>query len=404
MSFLTDVWNINTQQFWLRGEQPDRPVRLDPNTGMWNVYRYSDAVRVLGDPATFASDIVRVLPEHMLRARPPTVEGDLMRMDPPDHKKLRSLVGEFFTRQAIADLEPRIAAFTHELLDAIAGSDRMELVADLAYPLSVMVIAELLGLPTSSHRLFKPWIDTMLQTPTGFSVADPSAEQDRMSDSTFEREQWFIDYLSVHVAERRRQPRNDVLTRLVEAEVDGRRLTDNQILGIANLLLIAGHLPSMLMLSSAVLCLDAYPEHLARARADRSLLPAVLEESLRFFSPAASMMRVTNTATELGGVHIPADQVVQVWLAVANRDPLRFPEPDVFDPTRDPNPHLGFGRGSHFCPGAPLARIEGRIALNILLDRCPHLRTDPAEPPELVTLPTITGVRRLPLRLTPSPA
>jgi cytochrome P450 len=401
MSATVDRWGLHESQFWLRGRQAEQPVSFDPATGVWNVYGHPETLEILGDPTTFSSDTSRVVPEDMLPEREELFDGNLVQLDPPGHSRLRKLVSNAFTRKVVADLEPRIAGLTAELLDAVTGRDRMELVADLAYPLPVIVIAELLGVPSDDRHLFKQWVDTMLESSQQFSLLERSEEQERATRVALEQSRHLRDYLAGHAAERRRRPREDLLTRLVEAEVDGERLSDTQVVNFANLLLVAGHITTTMLLGNTVLCLDTYPEQAARVRADRSMLPAAIEESLRFFSPFATLARVTNRAVELGGQHIPVDQLLMVWVAAANRDARQFPDPDVFDPARDPNPHLGFGRGIHFCLGAPLARLEGRIALGILLDRFPALRTDPANPPEFIPSPNMTGVRRLPLLLAP---
>lgn len=399
MTNVADTWGIHPQQFWLRGQRPDKPVSYDPATGMWNVYGYAETVHILGNPATFSSDTLRVLPPGVIRGSEEMREGNIVQMDEPDHKKLRRLVSEAFTPKVVADLEPRVAALTHELLDAAAQRGRMELVADLAYPLPVIVIAELLGVPSSDRHLFKQWVDKMLEYSGQFSLVKQSAEQDRALEIVLENRRYLIDYLEGHAKERLQRPREDLLTKLVHAEVDGERLTTNEVVNFANILLVAGHITTTMLLGNTVLCLDAHPEHLARVRADRRALPGAIEESLRFLSPFAAVGRATHTETELGGERIPADKLLMVWIAAANRDERQFARPDEYDPTRDPNPHVAFGRGIHFCLGAPLARLEGRVALDILLDRFPDLRTDPDARPEFIPSPNMTGVRKLPLLL-----
>jgi hypothetical protein len=207
-------------------------------------------------------------------------------------------------------------------------------------------------------------------------------------------------YVAEHAARRRREPRDDLLTRLVEAEVDGARLTDQEVVNFANLLLIAGHITTTMLVGNTVLCLDAHPAERARVQSDRSLVPAAIEESLRLLTPFPVLGRVTTRETNLGGRVIGADALVMVWVAAANRDPRQFQRPHEFDIDRDPNPHLAFGRGIHFCVGAPLARLEGKVATNLLLDRYPHLRCDPQEPPVFLPTPNMTGTQRLPLLLT----
>jgi cytochrome P450 len=270
-------------------------------------------------------------------------------------------------------------------------------VTDLAYPLPVIVIAELLGVPSGDRALFKRWADALFERDTKISLAKPAEDQDVNLQATLRPWKEMTDYLAGHAAERRTRPRADLLTKLVEAEVDGEHLPDDQVVNFAIVLLLAGHITTTMLLGNTVLCLDAFPEQQDLVRADRSSIPAVIEEALRYLPPFAAVGRSTTREVELGGVTVPADQVILTWVGAANRDPRQFPAPGAFDPGRDPNPHLSFGRGIHFCLGAPLARLEGRIALGILLDRFSRLRTDPADPVEFMPTPTMTGVRRLPL-------
>ncbi|MEO3868505.1 cytochrome P450 [Nonomuraea sp. B12E4] len=398
---MTDIANrykIPEQLFWLHGSRKEQAVEHDAAAGMWNVYGYPEVHEILSDPATFSSNTMRVVPESVRKGMEDfSLEGFITQIDPPEHGKLRKLVSSAFTRKVVADLEPRIASVTHELIDAAKDrGGRFELVADLAYPLPVIVIAELLGVPSSDRALFKKWADALFQRDTKVSL---NPDEDRSADMQAVMKPWheMSDYLAAHAAERRRQPRADLLTRLVEAEVDGERLPDGQVVNFAIVLLLAGHVTTTMLLGNTVLCLDAHPEQQDKVRADRSLIPAVIEESLRMFTPFALLGRATTRETVLGGVTIPADQAVMAWIGAANRDPRQFPDPDTFEPGRDPNPHLAFGRGIHFCLGAPLARLEGRVAMDILLDRFPALRTDPQDPAVFIPTPSLTGVRRLPL-------
>ncbi len=398
MSDIVERYDIPKQHFWLHGPRSGPAVEFDARTGLWNVYGYPELHEVLGDPATYSSDVMRVTPKELMPSKDDfSLEGFITQIDPPEHGKLRKLVSSAFTRKVVADLEPRIAALTHELLDAARERDGFELVRDLAYPLPVIVIAELLGVPSGDRDLFKRWADALFQRDTEISLNRPAEERRAELEATMKPWKEMSAYLAAHAAERRRQPRADLLTRLVEAEVDGERLPDTQVVNFAILLLLAGHITTTMLLGNTVLCLDAFPEQQDRVRADRSLIPAVIEESLRFLTPFALLGRVTTREARLGGVTIPADKMVMSWLATANRDPRQFPDPDVFNPGRDPNPHLAFGRGIHFCLGAPLARLEGRVALDILLDRFDVLRTDPDDPVQFMPTPSMTGVRRLPL-------
>ncbi|MER7208956.1 cytochrome P450 [Streptosporangium sp. NPDC000239] len=397
MSGIVERYDIPKQHFWLHGPRSGPAVEFDSRTGLWNVYGYQETHEVFSDPATYSSDTMRVIPQEMSFGEEFSLDGFITQIDPPEHGKLRKLVSNAFTRKVVADLEPRIAALTNELLDAAREQDRFELVRDLAYPLPVIVIAELLGVPSGDRALFKQWADALFQRDAEISLN--RSEEERKADVAATLKPWreMTAYLAAHAAERRRQPRADLLTRLVQAEVDGERLPDDQVVNFAIILLLAGHITTTMLLGNTVLCLDAFPEQQAKVRADRSSIPAVIEEAIRYMTPFALLGRATTREAELGGVTIPADKMVMVWLAVANRDPRQFPDPGVFNPGRDPNPHLGFGRGIHFCLGAPLARLEGRVALDILLDRFETLRTDPDDPVLFIPTPSLTGVRRLPL-------
>lgn len=398
LTLLADQWGAPPAHFWLRGTRPERPVVLDERTGIWNVYGYPEIVEVFSDPVTYSSDTFR-------RLAPDVPDYDksglLTQMDPPVHRKLRQLVGRAFTPRLVAGLAPRIGALTHELLDRADDRGALELVDDLAYPLPVTVIAELLGVPASDRPLFRQWSEESFpreQRPTAgegggggevFGADEVAAALDlgrRMNE-----------YFAEHADDRRRHPREDLLTLLVQAEVDGERLSSVAVGNLAQLLLIAGHVTTTMLLGNTVLCLDAHPEYGEALRRDPTGLPAVIEESLRLFTPFQLFYRATTQESELGGQRVPAGQALALWVGAANRDERVFGGPDDFRPGRDPNPHLAFGRGIHFCLGAPLARLEGRIALGILLERYPDLRTDPDNPPVLMADPELTGARKLPL-------
>ncbi|MEU4247454.1 cytochrome P450 [Amycolatopsis sp. NPDC026612] len=393
---LADTWGLHESQFWLRGKHPEKLLEFSEDLGMWNVYGHPEIEAILRDPATFSSDTTRLVPADMMPDAD-TSTGSILQLDPPLHNKMRKLVSRAFTPKVVADLEPRIAAITRELLDAVPAGDRLELVAALAYPLPVIVIAELLGVPASDRHLFKGWVDRMFESADQVSLVKKDEKQDAAIRRSLEGQQALTDYLGVHVDERREKPRDDLLTKLVEAELDGERLSRAEVVDFANILLLAGHITTTMLLGNAVLCLDAHPEWDQRVRADRSLVPPVIEESLRFLTPFAAVARVTMREVEIGGVTVPADRMLLCWVAAANRDERVFRDPGTFDPLRAENPHLAFGRGIHFCLGAPLARLEGRVALNILFDRYPVLRTIRGEPPKFQVNPNMTGVRELPL-------
>ncbi|WP_310726179.1 cytochrome P450 [Streptomyces sp. N2A] len=394
MNATTDLWNVHPRHRWLRGERPSQPVEFDDETGMWHIYGYPEAVTVLSDPATYSNDVAR---RFVPGADQWDFDGNLTQLDPPEHRKLRTLISRAFTPKMVADLEPSIAKVTNALIDEL-DTDEFDLVDAIAYPLPMIVIADLFGTPREDRDLIKQWADDSLAERGQIKAKDEDGEQTRSIASQRDDQRKMNDYLLEHVANRRKHPKDDLLTSLVQAEVDGDRLTDNQVVNFASLLFFAGHVTTTMLLGNTLLCLDAYPEQMAQVRADRALVAPAIEESLRYLSPLASAYRATNVDVELGGTRIPKDQMLEVWLAAANRDPRRFTDPDTYDISRTPNPHLGFSQGIHFCLGGPLARLEGRVALSILLDRFAELRVDHDRAPEFLTSPDFTGVWTLPLR------
>jgi cytochrome P450 len=393
-----DLWDMHPKHFWLRGEQPAHPIEFDEEVGMWNVYGHPEVLEVLSDTEAYSSEVAsRFAPPEQAAV---AFDGNLTQTDPPEHKKLRKLVSRTFTLKMVAELEPRIERLTHELLEEVEG-DAFDLATVLAYPLPVIVICDLLGLPAGDRDMLKEWADDALAARGQLTTRDTDGAMERaldaQADAAMEMSLYFLD----HIGERRRgRGRDDLLTKLVEAEVDGERLTDRQIVNFTNLLIFAGHITTTMLLGNTILCLDAFPDVDERVRKDRTLVPSALEESLRFLSPLAAGYRLTNHEVEIAGTKVPEGEVLEVWFSAANRDARVFSDPDVFDPARDPNPHLGFGRGIHFCLGAPLARLEGRVALNILLDRFAEMRTDPENPPTFLKPPDFTGVWTLPLRVS----
>jgi cytochrome P450 len=382
---------------WARLHREDNPVCHDEKTGMWHLFRYADARRLFSDYRTFAADFGEYATEGSAFNR-----GNLTQMDPPEHVKYRKLVSQGFSRATVAGLEPRIAEITNNLLDAADGADHLDLVEALAYPLPVIVISEMLGVPSSDRDLFRTWAD---------GIFDPSvdAANESGSGNTIKaRVAPMQEYFHGHVRERRVSPRQDLITSLASAEVDGQRLDDEEIVTFLTILLIAGHITTTLMLGNTVRCLDEHPEAAARLRAQPALIPSAIEEALRLRPPFTISARMTTTDVEVSGVTIPPHQPVTAWLNSANRDPRAFTDPDRFDhlrylPDADTRQHFGFGHGAHFCVGAPLARLEGRVALGILLERYAEIRLDEADPFEYFANPGTNGAKRLPVVLRKAP-
>ena len=375
---------------WHRTMRDTNPVWHNPRAGVWNVYRYQDVATVLADHQTFSSDFSVVFPDSAL------LEGQIAAMDPPRHDQLRGLVSKAFTPRAIAALEGRIGELAEELLDQTGARTRIELVSELAYPLPVIVIAELLGVPAADRPRFKEWADALFAQ----GPVDPRDEASVARVGALLRT--FHDYFREHVARRRADPRQDLLSSLVAAEIEGQRLSDGAIVGFATLLLLAGHITTTLLLGNAILCLEEHPAAQDALRADPRAIPAAIEEVLRYHSPFAASARVTATEVQLGGQVIGPRQVVRASLLSANHDERAFPNPDAFVIERHPNPHLGFGKGIHFCLGAPLARLEARVALGILLRRYSRIGLDPERPPRPHLDPDMNGVQTLPLLVAPA--
>lgn len=368
---------------WYRSMRATRPVFYDAQRNYWHVFRYSDVLRVLSEYATFSSD-ARTL-EVELPAEVPLLSS-ILRMDPPRHRQLRNLVTLAFTPRMVARLTPRIRDITDQLLDAVPATGEVDVVRDLAYPLPVTVIAELLGIPAQRHEDFKRWSDALVSSRSQEGKQARAAELQSM-----------YAYFTQIFEERRRQPQDDLISGLLEAEVEGQHLSDLELLGFCVLLLVAGNETTTNLIGNSILCFDQNPEVVERLRADPSLIPSAVEEALRYLSPVKAMARFTRTETTIGDQRIGAKQMILAWMASANRDEEHFPDPDRFDIQRDSNRHLAFGHGIHFCLGAPLARLEARIALTAMLERFPgswHVSNVPLEP---VQSEIVFGLKSLPM-------
>jgi erythromycin 12 hydroxylase len=348
---------------WLRRMLDEQPVWRD-GTGIWHVFRHADVAAVVRDPATFSSETGRIYPAAKKAQR-----GMLTSIDPPEHRKLRQLVSAAFTPRTVAGLEPRIRTVTRELLEATG--ERFDLVDALAFPLPVIVIAELLGLPAADRGLFRAWADELFSMQV--DPADPE-----LAEKIGEAMAGITGYLAEHCRARRADPRDDLMSALVTAEVDGHRLDDEEATNFSLLLLLAGHITTTLLLGNAVRTFDENPGVWDRLRAEPELIPGAIEEVLRLRSPFTQVGRVTTRDAVVGEVTIPADVLVTPWLLAANRDPRAHVDPDRFDLRRDlgGGAQLAFGHGIHFCLGAPLARLEGRVALQELTARFGSLPVD----------------------------
>jgi hypothetical protein len=270
-----------------------------------------------------------------------------------------------FSRRAVEELRPRIESISSSLLGGMAGS--FDLIADFAYPLPITVIAELLGVPMEDRERFGAWSKDLVQL---VSVDDPNPQVIETGNDTMTA---FLEYFSGLAAERRRSPRDDLLSALIEAEDEGQKLTEDELLATCVLLLVAGHETTANLIGNAVLALLENPAELSRLRKDRSLAGSAVEEFLRYDSPVQATARTTLEEIEIAGKHIGPNERIVLLLGSANRDPAHFEEPETLRLDRTPNTHLSFGGGIHFCLGAPLARLEARIAIPMLLERYPDI-------------------------------
>jgi cytochrome P450 len=380
---------------WLRRQREKGSIHHEQQH-IWQVFGYAEVERILSDPRAFSSDFSAIMPAQRdfdLFAR-----GNFVRMDPPRHRKLRGLISQAFTPRMIHGLAHRIAELTAELLDKLGGADRFDLVDGLAHPLPVIVIAELLGIPVADRTIFRHWADTLFsQNEQTSEIKLDEATLKALFDAVAPTMREMNGYLLAHIQDRRARPANDLMTELVNAEVDGERLDDQEIVGFVGLLLIAGHITTTALLGNAIITLDEHPDAAAELRADPTRLPAAIEEVLRCRPPFPRLARRAATDVDLDGHTIGANQVIVLWVASANRDGAQFPDPDRFDIHRTPNPHLAFGHGIHFCLGAPLARLESKIALGILLERYRRIAVGGDELAEFHNPWTMISAKRLPV-------
>lgn len=353
------------------------------------VARYRDAVAVLHDPARFSS--VQPPPPPGVYQNAFTSPRNVLNSDPPDHTRLRRLISRDFTPRRIRELEPRIRQLATELLDDAARRGEFDLMADFANVLPVKVIAAMLGVPEEKYATFKDWSDRIIAAGNNPPGASTQPDQIEAIDA-------LVDFFREEIERRRREPGADLVSALVAAHDDSEALSMAEVLSFLALLLIAGNETTTNLIGNGTLALMRNPRQLELLRAHPELLESAIEEMLRYDGPVQATARSPKSATHLGGVEIPGGGILVVVLAAANRDPAQFPEPERFDITRTPNEHLAFGEGIHFCIGAPLARMEARIAFGEMLARFPNLRMkDPAQAIAYKGSYFLRGLQKLPL-------
>ena len=342
------------------------PVHYSRLAGGLVLSRYADVDGILRDHARFSSDPdLRKSPRGGYKQ--PVEERSMLFMDPPDHTRLRSLVNKAFTRAAINALEPRIRAIMGTLLDEISDTSKFDLMETVAIPLPVIVIAEMLGIPREDRARFRAWSDRRAR------LLEPTltrAERKIADEASKDLSSYFLST----IRSRQGEPRDDILTRLVQAEEQGDTLTETEMLNMLRLLLVAGNETTTNLIGNGMLALLRHPEQLQALRDDPGLIPAAVDELLRYDSPVQLALRCAVEDSDINGTPVRAGQDVILLGGSANRDPDAFENPDQLDFNRPKQDHISFGRGIHYCLGAVLARLEGRIAFEMLLERFDALR------------------------------
>ena len=366
--------------------------------GMLVLSRYRDCAALLRDARSSSDASNSTMYQQWMAGRDPEeVFGELagMRpflfMDPPDHTRLRALVQKAFTPKTVESLRPRVQELVDELLAAALERGSMEVIEDLAYPLPVRVISELLGVPHDDHDRFKGWSKEMARALDPDFATPPDVEERREQAAKA-----FVEYFQALIAERRRQPRDDLLSALIAAEDEGHKLSEKELLSTLILLLVAGHETTVNLIGNGVLALGRNPDQLARLRNDPSLARSAVEEVLRYDPPVQFTARVALDDIDVDGTTLPKGGQAILLIAAANRDREQFADPDVFDVGRQDNRHLAFGLGAHFCIGAPLARVEGQVALAAMATRLADLELA-IEQPEYKENIVLRGLAALPV-------
>ncbi len=359
---------------WFTEMRTTNPVFYNEEKDLWEIFLYDDVNRAITDHSVFSNAEIPGFTDTFM-------ERTLIMKDPPDHRKLRNLVNLAFTPRAVNHLSGRITQVAQELLDPFLPLGKMDIVSDIAFPLPAKVIATMLGVPDEDWDIFRRWVGDRRDIDTSSIVVRTPEDVAAMQQKT---ERQMYDYFARLLDERRSSPREDLISSLSIAEVDGERLDTDDLVSFCLLLLGAGQETTKNLIANAIYCFTEYPDATARLIEHPELMPIAIEEILRFMPPVWFIFRRTVKAVELAGQRIPADELIQIWQASANRDPAQFPDPARFDIQRSPNRHVGFGHGIHFCVGAPLARLEAAVLLPMMLKQLHNLQRVPDAPINVV--------------------
>ena len=373
----------------LRAEDP---VHHSP-LGFWVLTRYEDVAAILRDARFIKEPLAALVAARFGSEVPRGVGLSMLDRDPPDHTRLRSLVSKAFTPRVVEGLRPRIQAIVDDLIARAEPAGSMDLIEEFAYPIPVNVICEMMGVPVRDHERFKGW---SLDIARGLDSIwlPPDSEIPRRSATARHA---ISDYFRELIAQRRTSPRADLLSALIAAEEAGDKLNEEELLATCILILIAGHETTVNLIGNGVLALLRHPAELSRLRATPGLITSGVEELLRYDGPVQRTARVASADATIGGHTIPQGDMVMPFIGAADRDPAHFPEPDRLNLSRADNRHIAFGWGIHFCLGAPLARVEGQIAIDTLVRRLPRLALigDSVEYRQSLTL---RGLKTLPVK------
>ena len=372
----------------LRTEDPVHHSPLD----FWVLTRYEDVVAVLRDPRFIKEPLAAFVAARFGAAVPPGVGVSMLDRDPPDHTRLRSLVSKAFTPRVVEGLRPRIQRIVDDLIARAEAAGSMDLIEEFAYPIPVNVICEMLGVPVEDHERFRGW---SLDIARGLDsiLLPPESEVPRRSGAARHA---IGEYFRELIAERRASPRGDLLSALIAAEEAGDKLSEDELLATCILLLIAGHETTVNLIGNGTLALLRHPDQLRRLRENPGLIGSAVEELLRYDGPVQRTARIPSADVRFDGLTIAKGEMVMPFIGAADRDPAQFPDPDRLDLTRTDNRHIAFGWGIHFCLGAPLARVEGQIAISALVQRLPKLALATDRPEYRQSL-TLRGLTTLPV-------
>jgi len=381
-AFRTDPYPVLSD---LRAREP---VHYDQVIHRWVLTRAQDIERVLRDRG-MSVDPRKANAGTYMSIFQRFGSFSMLFQDPPEHTRLRGLVSKAFTTRAVERLAPRIRGIVRELLDAVAGRERFDVIEALAGPLPTIVIAEMLGIDPADRHDFKRWSDAEARG------LNPMLSDEEMA-TTAQLGAELAAYLERTIAARRAHPRDDLISDLIAVEEGGDRLTDDEIVIMCELLLVAGNVTTTDLIGNGIWLLLRHPGELQRLHADPGLIANAVEEILRVESPVVQTGRIAMSEIEIGGCPIHRGESVLTLLAAANRDPSEYPEPDRFDITRQDVHHRSFGGGAHFCLGAPLARLEGQLAIAAFVERFPRVRLAD-EPLEWRAFPAFRGLVKLPV-------